>query len=369
MVAVLALAVLSLKNPLTNPDTFPIAVWLQEPSQAAKYRAAGFNLYIGLWQGPTEAQLATLKSAEMPVVCDQNDIGLKHRNDPLIVAWMHQDEPDNAQEVTDASGKKGYGPCVPPATVVDRYRAMKAADGSRPVMLNLGQGVANDQWIGRGNGARLDDYKTYVQGCDIVSFDVYPVAGLDDAGKIPLVAKGIDRLAGWTAGKKRIWNCLECTAISGKAKATPEQVRVEAWSAIIHGSRGFIYFVHQFEPKFDEHALLDDPVMLAAVTKLNHEIQGLAPVVNRGVKVAAGPSAESVDYVALRYGGALYLIAANPSAKAVETEIRIPGGPASISGRDLDTYAEVAIRDHQVRVNLEPFGCRLFKFAGESHGR
>lgn len=365
MVAVLALAALALKNPLTNADTFPIGVWLQEPSQAAKYKAAGFNLYVGLWEGPTESQLTTLKSAEMPVICAQNDVGLKHRSDPVIIGWMHQDEPDNAQEVSDASGRKGYGPCVPPATVVGLYQTMKKADGSRPVMLNLGQGVANDQWIGRGNGAKLDDYKTYVQGCDIVSFDVYPVAGLGDPGKIPLVAKGLDRLAGWTAGKKRIWNCLECTAISGKDKATPEQVRVEAWSAIIHGARGFIYFVHQFAPKFDEHALLDDPAMLSAVTKLNRQIQVLAPAINRGIKVATSLRAESVDCVALRYGGALYLIVANPSTVAAAADIRIPDGPASISGRDLDTDADVAMRDHRIRVTLEPFGCRLLKFAGD----
>ena len=39
--------------------------------------------------------------------------------------------------------------------------------------------------------------------------------------------------------------------------------------ALIHGSRGLIYFVHQFEPRFIEAALLEDPQMLTAVTALN----------------------------------------------------------------------------------------------------
>src|ERR1044071_3172543 len=34
-------------------DRFPIAVWLQSPSNAARYQAAGVNLYVGLWKGPT----------------------------------------------------------------------------------------------------------------------------------------------------------------------------------------------------------------------------------------------------------------------------------------------------------------------------
>ena len=64
--------------------------------------------------------------------------------------------------------------------------------------------------------------------------------------------------------------------------------------ALIHGSRGLIYFVHQFKPKFNEHALLDDPEMLAAVTAINRQIRDLAPVLNsptsRTVPRSARPS-------------------------------------------------------------------------------
>src|SRR5579862_4362510 len=168
-------------GPPFGPSYFPIAVWLQDPSQALRYKAAGFNLYVGLWQGPTENQLSALKSAGMPVVCEQNAVGLAHKDDPdgPIVGWMHGDEPDNAQPVRDpATGKEGYGPCVPPPKIVTEYEQLRAADPTRPIILNLGQGVANDGWVGRGNGAKLSDYETYVKGADIVSFDVYPVAGL-----------------------------------------------------------------------------------------------------------------------------------------------------------------------------------------------
>ncbi|HVT13497.1 MAG TPA: hypothetical protein VHE55_14630 [Fimbriimonadaceae bacterium] len=362
MLALIAAAVVGLKNPLADPNTFPIAVWLQDPSQAQKYKAAGINLYVGLWQGPTEDQLAKLRAAEMPVICDQNEVGLKHKSDPVIVGWMHQDEPDNAQEVTDASGHKGYGPCVPPQTIVDRYRKMKAADPSHPVMLNLGQGVANDQWIGRGNGAKLDDYKTYVRGGDIVSFDIYPVAGLEDPGKLPLIGKGLDRLQGWTDGKKRIWNCLECTAISGKAKATSEQVEAEAWSSIIHGSRGFIYFVHQFQPRFDEHALLDDPAMLASVAKLNRRIQELAPALNQGSKVPLHLTSQSVDGAAIRYENALYVFVANPSAQSAALDAEAPEVRPNRSGRDIESGGPVVLVGGRLKLTVGPFGHRLLRF-------
>src|SRR4051794_24778408 len=97
MLAALALLSALTQNPISMPGTFPIAVWLQSPSQAERYKAAGFNLYVGLWQGPTEEQLAALTKAGMPVVCDQNEVGMRHKADPIIAAWMHGDEPDNAQ--------------------------------------------------------------------------------------------------------------------------------------------------------------------------------------------------------------------------------------------------------------------------------
>ncbi len=64
-------------------------------------------------------------------------------DDPTIVGWMHGDEPDNAQELP---GGKGYGPPMPPAKIVAEYEAIRKADPTRPVMLNLGQGVAWDGW-------------------------------------------------------------------------------------------------------------------------------------------------------------------------------------------------------------------------------
>ena len=85
-------------NPLVDPALFPIAVWLQDPNQAGKYKEAGFNLYVALWKGPTEGQLKELTAAGMPVICEQNRVALAHKNDPIIIGWMHGDEPDNAQE-------------------------------------------------------------------------------------------------------------------------------------------------------------------------------------------------------------------------------------------------------------------------------
>jgi hypothetical protein len=81
----------------TDDDFFPVAVWLQSPANAERYKAAGINLYVGLWGGPTEEQLAKLKKNGMRVICSQNAVGLNHKDDPTIVGWMRGDEPDNTR--------------------------------------------------------------------------------------------------------------------------------------------------------------------------------------------------------------------------------------------------------------------------------
>jgi hypothetical protein len=269
------------RSVLDDSSFFPIGVWVQNPNRAEEYKAAGINMYVGLWHEPTEEQLKALEKAGMKLVCAQNAVGLSNKNSPVIVAWMHGDEPDNAQSL--GSGK-GYGPPILPEVIQGRYEKMKAADPSRPVLLNLGQGVAWDNYIGRGvRRNHPEDYPEYLKGCDIGSFDIYPVVhdNKEIAGKLEYVARGVQRLGEWTEGKKRIWNCIECTHISNvSVKPTPEQVRSEVWMALIHRSRGLIYFVHQFKPEFREAGLLADKEMVEAVTAINKQIQALAPVLN-----------------------------------------------------------------------------------------
>src|SRR5947209_3363763 len=84
-------------GPSTDPSYFPIAVWYQRTDLASSYKAAGFNVYMGLWKGPTEQQLAQLQAAGVQVICAQNSVGLAHTSDETIVGWLQQpDEPDNA---------------------------------------------------------------------------------------------------------------------------------------------------------------------------------------------------------------------------------------------------------------------------------
>ncbi|MBK8979300.1 MAG: hypothetical protein IPM29_25665 [Planctomycetes bacterium] len=354
----------------TDPDCFPIAVWLQSPRNATRYREAGINLYVGLWRGPTEEQLGQLRAAGMPVICDQNEVGLAHRDDPLIAGWMHGDEPDNAQPVRDPdSATRRWGPPVPPATVVADYERLRSRDATRPVLLNLGQGVANDAWIGRGPGASPDDYPRYVQGADIVSFDVYPVAGLSSPDRLWLVPLGLERLTAWTGGRKVLWSCVECTRISNlDMRPTPAQVEAEVWMAIARGSRGLIWFVHQFRPEFDEDALLADSEMLATVSSINHRLQRLARVLNTEPEptlASVSPADPAVPFAlrAHRADGAVWLIAANLRNCETRAHLALDGTRGARSVEVVDEDRRIAVEDDGFDDAFGPFATHVYRIA------
>ena len=354
-------------GPSTSPSFFPIAVWLQSPRNAARYREAGINTYVGLWKGPTEEQLTALKQAGMRVICDQNSVGLKHLDDPTIIGWMHGDEPDNAQSL--GSGK-GYGPPILPERIIENYSKLATADPSRPVLLNLGQGVAWDRYYGRGvRTNHPEDYPEYIKGCDIVSFDIYPVVHdrSEVAGNLWYVPQGVERLTKWGEGKKVVWNCLECTHISNpKHKATPRQVRSEAWMSLIQGSRGLIYFVHEFQPSFREAALLEDAELLPAITALNKQITALAPVLNApsALDLAKVETKVPVSVSARKHEGAVYVFAAAMREQGTTAKFHVSGVPEKAIVQVIDENRSIPVRVGEWEDEFEGYGVHLYKIAG-----
>jgi hypothetical protein len=355
-------------NIFEDPSFFPIAVWVQQPKNAERFKAAGINLYVGLWRGPNAEQLEILTKAGMPVICSQNVFALENKSNPIIAAWMHGDEPDNAQALHD---KPGYGPPILPSVIQSNYARIHAADPSRPVLLNLGQGVAWDNYIGRGvRRNHPEDYPEYLKGCDIASFDIYPVVHdhKDIAGKLEYVAKGVQRLREWTRGEKTVWNCIECTHISNPdKKASPGQIRSEVWISLIHGSRGIIYFVHQFKPSFVEAALLEDPENLAAVTAINAQIKELAPVLNSpSLQDAVSITSEDDVKIATmtkRFKNSTYLFTVVMQDKPTTAVFRMPSLPKSGTVEVLGETRSIQIIDAAFSDKLKPYEVHLYRYS------
>jgi hypothetical protein len=357
-------------GPPPDPAFFPIAVWLQQPANAPAYKAIGVNVLLGLWQGPTERQLADVKVAGVSTVCAQNEVGLTRGGESSVIAWEHaNDSPDNAQMVPGGD----YGPCLPPETVQATYQGMVAKDATRPIFLQFGQGVAGDRWIGRGSACsgRLDLYPEYIKGGDITSFHVYPLNADDPAvkGKLWLFATGVDRLRAWSRYTKPVWPVVETTGYDDPArKPTPAQIKAEVWMSLVHGAMGIIYFVHVFKPTFIEAGLLADATNSAAVAAINTQIRSLAPVLNSAPLANAATVTSSdprvpIDFVVKRQGEATYLFAVAMRDGQVTADIALRSVPAGASAEVLDEGRRIPLVDGKFRDGFSGYGVHLYKIA------
>lgn len=346
------------RTPLGNDDYFPISVWLQPAKSAAAYKAIGVNNFVGLWKGPTEEQLKLLQAAGMPVFAGQTAFGLSSPDNAVIRGWTQMDEPDNAQ----AKPGGGYGSCVLPPEIIARYQKFQAADASRPVLLNLGQGVVNETYVGRGSDcARHDEhYPEYAKGADILSYDVYPVNS-----KYPMwhTGAGVDRLRKWAGYKKPVWNWIETTSIHGGPKPTPAQIKSQVWMSLIHGSMGIGYFCHQFKPTQDESAPLHDPETRAAIAAINKQVTELARPLNTA-SIGNGVTVMSelpIDYMLKRVGGVTYLFAmgARPGGETTATFRLRDGG--NVTATVLGESRSIAVKNGVFRDRFGEYEVHIYR--------
>ena len=345
----------------SDPSFFPIGVWLQSPARAPAYKAIGINTFVGLWNGPTENQLAALAKYEIFVVARQNDVGLHSANRGIIRGWLHDDEPDNAQP----TGLGRYGNCIPATEVVRRTRDMKAHDNTRPVIINFGQGIANEFWHGRGpcNGDE-GYYSIAARDADILSFDIYPVGSSTPQvkGKLEYVAHGVSRLVKLAAVDQTVWAVIETTAIDPGHPVSPIQLRAEIWMAIIHGARGIVYFVHEFAPILHEDAIFRHPEVVNEIAEENKVIKSLATVLN-GPDLGGVVTVQSSVPIATmtkRYQNAVYVFAVamtNSASQARFTLKRVNGTSALVVGERRDvTIARGAFDD-----SFDGYGVHIYE--------
>ncbi|MDA1193475.1 MAG: hypothetical protein O3A46_17500 [Candidatus Poribacteria bacterium] len=210
-----------------------------------------------------------------------------------------------------------------------------------------------------------------MQGADIVSYDIYPVAETEEHlhGNLWYVAKGLDRLYDWTNGDKTIWMILEASRISNtEDKVSPHQLRAEVWMSLVHGATGIIYFVHQFQPNFVEASLLDDATLSAAAKDVNGEVRALAPILNsptveNGASVVSSNENVPIDLLVKRHDGATYLFAVAMRNDDTRGRFTLSGMDGAASVVEIKSGRKIELKDGSFEDAFEPYGVRLYKIA------
>lgn len=354
---------------------FPLGVWMQPPLKTAvQYKDNGINTFVGVWDPLEETQWAAIKGAGLKLIVSQNDYALSLGNDTLMIGYHMEDEPDNAQ--WNATTQK-YDPCLAPSYIINEYNTLKQKDPSRKVFLGLGQGVAYNNYIGRGACRNnIDMYKVsnngYLTGCDIAAFDIYPINNTDGITnqKLEYLAIGIQNLINWSGGTKPCWNWIETTRISDTSPRRPEtwEVRSEVWMGIIHGAKGIGYFCHSFVTgATDESALLHDAEMMGAVKVINAQIDALAAVLNSPsttgyATVTSSNFYVSVDMMTKNYKGVNYIFAIAMSRDETTATFTIN------SGSNVEVFGEgrsISVSGGKFSDDFTPYGVHIYKITNQ----
>lgn len=350
-------------GPSNDPRFFPIGVWMQSPSHIQEFKKIGINMFVGFWGHLDQRSLRQFANARMPLIANQNSIGLTSTQNRWIEGWDMPDEPDNRRP-------NQWG-CLPAKQIVADYAAIRAKDTTRPVFLNFGRGVSDITWLGRGTcTGDTSYYRLAIRGGDIISFDIYPVASYN--GRLELVARGVENLKRWArqaGGKHVIWNFIEGTAINGGAVPTYTQLEAEVWMSLVHGSQGIVYFVHQFSPQFREDGIFNFPTVVHAVTAINSQITSLAPVLNsptitHDVKVASSaPSAAPISMMEKRSAGYTYVFAVEMRNHTAAATFTIPKGQRG-TVTVLNENRKLSISKGRFQDHFDGYGVHLYRFGG-----
>ena len=134
--------------------------------------------------------------------------------------------------------------------------------------------------------------------------------------------------------------------------------------SLISGSRGLIYFVHEFKPRFQEAALLEDPITLKAVTELNHQISDLAPVLNEpNVSTQAQVRLEkgSIKTMFKRHDGTTYVFAVEMTGNNASAELSLRDSKAATKAEVLGENRTLPFEGGTFKDSFGPWDVHLYK--------
>ena len=346
-----------------DPGFFPVGVWYQSPQRLEQYRVLGVNLFVVTNGETTTADLDRFAASGTYLVPQRSPGFPLGHADKTVLGWFLIDEPDNAQPKPEG----GYGPCLSADEMQQRYAAAKRLD-PRPVILNLGAGVADPGWVGRGECTGQTDtyYPGVLHAGDIIGFDYYAV--MQGERRLERVAHGVRNLRRWMAMgamHKPLWVFVEAASIDGVHTPTATELRAQAWLAVINGARGIVWFPWQVATdgqRKREDELFAHPDLVEEVRTTSMDLRNLARVLNTGRSLAlttTGPA----SVIARSDGADAWIFVASESPK--DAMVTLSSGwvgkraifPLRLGGR-------IAGRsDGRIDLALAPYGVALIRLA------
>jgi hypothetical protein len=250
----------------------PIMSWLQSPRIYSKLRGLNFNTFCGTGKPKEATDAAKAAGGYMIPGFSKDVVGHSH-----LLAWIHGDEPDMPRKQDD----KSFKPRSDPSDVLAKYRQIKAADKSRPVLVTFTGAFMRESKGKYTDAQKQTIYPALIRACDVVGFDTYPIYGSGFPGHLNWPAYGVTRLRELAGPKRPIYAWIETSKGSKwmtyekQPDVLPIHTRHEVWGAIIRGATVIGYFTHAWKPSFREFAPTAE--MQAELKRLNGQLTRLAP--------------------------------------------------------------------------------------------
>jgi hypothetical protein len=312
---------------LDGQPFFPLLVLAQCPVEYPTSLAAGITLYAENPCGGIAEQSAALDGRAFSLTA-AGEAGI---GGPGVIGWYYPDE-------ADLKGLTGATlPQFPTLEATARLRVLTITNHFYSTAAPLAQGKGI--------------YPGLIEQADVVGFDLYPLQEFCDFARLPTVAAAQRELVQLAGGRPTFqwieaqsWKCR-----SPAVRVTPATVLAESWLSIAGGARGIGFFPAGWDP--------DVTPAIAAVAK---EVAALgAALTGADAPASATPP---VVAAARTVNGALYVIAVNPTRRAVRATLQVPG----LEGRPAPVLGEgrsVATGGNSINDEFPPLGVHLYVVA------
>jgi Ca2+-binding RTX toxin-like protein len=259
---------------------FVIGTYVQPDFLMDQWKGLGINTMVATPDGSnvdTWSQTAASKGLYM--IRQPGSNLTADANNPYLLAWATSDEPSNTSSTLD------YGVVnQDPAEVQQQANPLRAAAAAAgkdiPIWTNHVGGHIYPSWAA--NNALMKDYMEGPES-DWLAHDSYPIqsgqpllVNATDAGENYVsTQQGVNtfRQETWSGGKATMAFIGSSAYEAGQPVPTAGEMKAQAWSAIINGAEGVIYFPVAFTPGWNWNAT---PAHLqTAMKELHADIKAL----------------------------------------------------------------------------------------------
>jgi len=263
-------------------------------------------------------------------------------------------------------------PRATPAETLEPYKAMKAADPSRPVFMTLTAHF--DPFFKKwSDEQRSQLYPEYIKAADVLGYDVYPIYGWNKPEWLYLVHDCTDRLVKMAAPRP-VYAWIETSKggqwtgdLEKQKDVTPEHIRAEVWMAVCRGATAIGYFTHIWKPEYSPFGVPE--ANREALRRIDEQITRLtAAILGDDPKRAVTIEAEGgvkVDAMARASGGDLYVFAVNydETLKEARATVRAEGLAAGTEVIVVDENRTLRSGDGQFADTFAPLAVHIYRVA------